>query len=103
MPGAAVAAAAAHQTLWRCIRTKKRLLDDLLRATLEEIPPNQNKESARHPGAIPRHECVCTALTNDAGHWCPAGGRGRKPAGMNAAASELVAARGLELAESARP
>src|SRR5258705_8862741 len=46
MAGAAVAAAAAHQTLVALYPDEKRLLDDLLRATLEKIPQNQNRESA---------------------------------------------------------
>jgi len=102
MPGAAVAAAAAHQTLVALYPDEKRLLDDLLRATLEEIPPNQNKESAVIQGRYLAMNVYVQPVTMTPDIGVLRAVAGESPLALNAAASELVAARGLELLESAR-
>jgi len=102
MSGAAVAAAAAHQMLVNLYPGEKPQLDGLLRATLAKIPENQNKESAVtqgrylamnvyvQPVATPPERAAMRALASES------------PLVLNAAASEFVAARGLDLLESAR-
>jgi hypothetical protein len=102
MSGAAVAAAAAHQTLVELYPGEKLLLDDLLRATLAKIPENQNKESAVIQG---RYLAMNVYVQHVAIAPEPGAMRavaGESPLALNAAVSELVAARGLGLLESAR-
>ena len=102
MSGAAVAAAAAHQTLVKLYPGEKLLLDDLLRATLAKIPQNHNKESAVIQG---RYLAVNVyvqpvAMTPERGAMRAVAGE--SPLALYAAVSELAAARGLDLLESAR-